>query len=152
MPTSQRPYLLRALHEWMSDNDLTPQLVVDASRPGVQVPAGFAEDGRIILNVSWSATGRLELGNEEIRFEARFGGVSHRVHVPVEAVLGIFARENGQGLVFAAELPEPAADPAAGDPAVGDPAAGADGPPPGGPEPPDPPRPPPSRPSLKVVR
>ena len=92
MPTSQRPYLLRALHEWMSDNGLTPQLVVDVSLPGVQVPAGHAEDGRIILNVSWTATGRLELGNEEIRFEARFGGVSRRVHVPVDAVIGIFAR------------------------------------------------------------
>ena len=145
MPTSQRPYLLRALHEWMSDNGLTPQLVVDVSLPGVQVPAGHAEDGRIILNVSWTATGRLELGNEEIGFEARFGGVSRRVHVPVDAVIGIFARENGQGLVFAAEAPASAADDATA-------AADVDHQPAGGGEPPDPPRPPLSRPSLKVVR
>ena len=141
MPTSQRPYLLRALHEWMSDNGLTPQLVVDVSRPGVQVPAGHAEDGRIILNVSWNATGRLELGNEQIRFEARFGGVPQRVHLPVDAVIGIFARENGQGLVFTAE-PAAASDDAT---AVEKPSGDGD-------EPPDPPRPPPSRPSLKVVR
>lgn len=149
-PTSQRPYLLRAMHEWMSDNGLTPQLIVDVSRPGVQVPAGYGEDGRIILNVSWSATGRLELGNDEVRFEARFGGVPHRVCVPVAAVIGIFARENGQGLVFEAGQLAPGADDAAAD-ANADPrehaAAGA-----GEQEPPDPPRPPPSRPSLKVVR
>lgn len=137
------------MHEWMSDNGLTPQLVVDTTLPGVHVPAGHAEDGRIILNVSWTATGRLELGNEEIRFEARFGGVSQRVHLPVDAVIGIFARENGQGLVFAAEAPASAADDAAAAPAPdGDmqPADGADA------EPRDPRRPPPSRPSLKVVR
>lgn len=142
--TSQRPYLLRALHEWMSDNALTPQLVVDVSRPGVQVPAGYAQEGRIILNVSWSATNRLELGNEEIRFEARFGGTPHPVQVPVAAVLGIFARENGQGLVFAAEPPAEAPEEG-----VAGPAAVPDA---GGGEPPDPTRPPPSRPSLKVVR
>lgn len=133
------------MHEWMSDNGLTPQLIVDVSTPGVQVPAGHAEDGRIILNVSWSATGRLELGNEEIRFEARFGGAPHRVRVPVEAVIGIFARENGQGLVFAAETPASAADDAT---APGDIASQ----PPDDAEPPEPRRPPPSRPSLKVVR
>jgi stringent starvation protein B len=144
-PTSQRPYLLRALHEWMSDNGLTPQLVVDVSRPGVQVPADRAEDGRIILNISWTATGRLELGNEEIRFEARFGGVPHRVHVPVDAVIAIFARENGQGLAFAEEPPASTADDAVA-------ATDVDKPPAGSGEPTDPQRPPPSRPSLKVVR
>jgi len=119
------------MHEWISDNGLTPQLIVDTSRPGVEVPAGYAEDGRIILNVSWSATARLELGNDEIRFEARFGGTPHRVRVPVDAVIGIYARESSQGMIFA---PEP--DPAGGD----------------GDEPPDPSPAPPARPTLKVVR
>ena len=99
-PTSRRPYLVRALHEWMTDNGQTPHLVVDAALEGVSVPQGYAKDGRIILNVSWQATQGLKLGNEAIEFSARFGGVSHHVHVPTRAVLGIYARETGQGMLF----------------------------------------------------
>ncbi len=99
-PTSRRPYLVRAMHEWMTDNGQTPHLVVDAVAQGVTVPQGYTKDGRIILNVSWQATQGLKLGNEAIEFSARFGGVAHHVHVPTPAVLGIYARETGQGMLF----------------------------------------------------
>lgn len=99
-PTSRRPYLVRAMHEWMTDNGQTPHLVVDAAAQGVSVPQGYAKDGRIILNVSWQATQGIKLGNEAIEFSARFGGVTHHVHVPAQAVLGIYARETGQGMLF----------------------------------------------------
>jgi len=91
------------MHEWMTDNGQTPHLVVDASEAGVQVPSGYTKDGRIILNVSWQATQGLKLGNDEIEFSARFGGVSHHVLVPTRAVLGIYARETGQGMLFQEE-------------------------------------------------
>ncbi|WP_460834310.1 ClpXP protease specificity-enhancing factor [Lysobacter humi (ex Lee et al. 2017)] len=98
--TSHRPYLLRALYEWIADNALTPHLLVDASRPGVQVPRHAVKDGRIVLNVAQRAVAGLEMTNDSIRFSARFGGVSHAVHVPVGAVLAIYARENGQGMAL----------------------------------------------------
>jgi stringent starvation protein B len=88
------------MHEWMGDAGFTPHVVVDAVRPGVEVPAAFVKDGRIVLNVSGSATQGLRLGNEAIEFDARFSGVVHHVRVPVGAVLGIYARETGEGLVF----------------------------------------------------
>lgn len=97
---SRRPYLLRAMHEWMGDAGFTPHIVVDAARAGVQVPAAFVKDDRVVLNVSMAATQGLSLGNEAIDFDARFAGVVHHVHVPVGAVLGIYARETGEGLVF----------------------------------------------------
>ncbi|AWV06655.1 ClpXP protease specificity-enhancing factor [Lysobacter maris] len=103
--TSHRPYLLRALYEWIADNDMTPHLLVDATRAGVQVPAHAVKEGRIILNVAARAVSRLEMGNELISFSARFGGVSHSVLVPIEAVLAIYSRETGQGMA----LPEDAA-------------------------------------------
>lgn len=96
----QRPYLLRAMHEWMSDTGLTPHLLVDASLDGVQVPQQHVENGKIVLNVSYSATRNLELGNDQVSFEARFAGTPHRVFVPIVAVVGIYARESGEGLVF----------------------------------------------------
>ena len=135
MPKSppKRPYLVRALHEWMSDAGLTPHLVVDATAPGVRVPERYVEDGRIVLNVSHGATQALVLGNERIAFQARFGGTPHAVEVPLPAVLGIYARESGEGLVF------PTDEYATGD---------APGPTPDEP----PPAPPPARPSLKVVK
>lgn len=102
--TSHRPYLLRALYEWIADNGMTPHLLVDATRAGVQVPAFAVKDGRIVLNVADRAVSRLEMTNEAIRFSARFGGVSHAVHVPVAAVLAIYARENGQGMALPDEL------------------------------------------------
>lgn len=98
--TSHRPYLLRALYEWIADNGMTPHLLVDAVRPGVQVPTHAVKDGKIVLNVAERAVTRLEMSNDVIRFSARFGGVSHPVSVPVGAVLAIYARETGQGMFF----------------------------------------------------
>jgi stringent starvation protein B len=88
------------MHEWMLDNGLTPHLVIDATKDGVSVPEGQVSDGRIVFNVSHSATRELVLGNEDIRFEARFGGVPRSISIPVAAVLGIYARETGQGMIF----------------------------------------------------
>ena len=102
--TSHRPYLLRALYAWIADNDMTPHLLVDASRPGVQVPAFAVNDGKVVLNVAARAVSALEMGNEAIVFTARFGGVSHSVWVPVTAVLAIYARETGQGMSLPDEL------------------------------------------------
>lgn len=99
-PSSRRPYLVRAMHEWITDNGQTPHLVVDASVAGVEVPAASVQDGRIILNVSWQATEGLKLGNEAIEFAARFAGRSQAVRIPEQAVLGIYARETGQGMLF----------------------------------------------------
>jgi stringent starvation protein B len=98
--TSQRPYLLRAMHAWITDNGHTPYLVVDATVDGVDVPQAYVRDGKIVLNVSYTATSSLELGNDAVVFQARFGGMPHRVHVPLGAVLGIYARESGRGMVF----------------------------------------------------
>lgn len=113
--TSTKPYLIRAIYEWILDNDMTPHLVVDVRYPGVQAPKEFVEDERLVLNLSPSAVRALILGNEQIEFNARFGGVARDVYFPVEAVLGIFTRENGQGMVFpelAYPLPgEPAPEP-----------------------------------------
>ena len=106
-PTSRRPYLVRAMHEWMTDNGQTPHLVVDASVDGVEVPAGYVKEGRVVLNVSWQATQGLKLGNDLIEFSGRFGGASHHVRVPGRAVLGIYARETGQGMLFQDEEGEP---------------------------------------------
>jgi stringent starvation protein B len=101
--TSHRPYLLRALYEWIADNGLTPHLLVDATKPSVQVPRHAVKDGRIVLNVAERAVAGLEMTNDTIRFSARFGGVSHAVSVPVSAVLAIYARENGQGMALPPE-------------------------------------------------
>jgi len=103
--TARRPYLLRAFYEWLLDNQLTPHLVVDINLPGVLVPLEYARDGQIVLNIAPRAVGNLELGNDEVRFNARFGGVPRQVTVPVAAVLAIYARENGAGTMFE---PEPA--------------------------------------------
>lgn len=103
----RRPYLLRALHEWISDSGETPHIVVDAAAEGVVVPRQYVKDGKIVLNVSFTATQVLKLGNEAVSFEARFSGTSFAVYVPVRAVLGIYARETGQGMIF----PEGDADP-----------------------------------------
>jgi stringent starvation protein B len=136
---SRRPYLLRAIHEWICDSDCTPHIVVDAGMPGVDVPRQYIRDGKIILNVSWSATGQLEIGNDELSFSGRFGGASVLVKVPVEAVLAIYARETGQGMIFADDEGGPAPTPPEGARPEGAPA-----------EPP--PKPAGSRPKLKVVK
>nr|WP_202841114.1 ClpXP protease specificity-enhancing factor [Luteimonas saliphila] len=101
--TSHRPYLLRALYEWISDNGMTPHILVDAQSPGVRVPAHTVKEGRVVLNIADRAVAKLELDNEAVRFTARFGGVSHPVVVPVSAVLAIYARETGQGMALPEE-------------------------------------------------
>ena len=98
--SSRRPYLLRAMHEWISDNMQTPYIVVDANEEGVEVPREHVEDGKIILNVSYSAANVLELGNEWVMFQARFSGVSQSITVPVSAIYAIYSNETGQGLIF----------------------------------------------------
>lgn len=99
----RRPYLLRAFYEWLLDNQLTPHLVVDVTLPGVRVPMEYARDGQIVLNIAPRAVGNLELGNDEVRFNARFGGVPRQVEVPMAAVLAVYARENGAGTMFEPE-------------------------------------------------
>ena len=101
--TSSRPYLLRALYEWIVDNQLTPHLLVDAMQDNVLVPVQYVEDGRIVLNISSHATHELQLGNEAVSFNARFSGKDTAVYVPMAAVMAIYARENGQGMMFADE-------------------------------------------------
>ncbi len=103
----RRPFLLRAFYDWLLDNQLTPHLVVDVTQPGVNVPMEFARDGQIVLNIAPRAVGSLELGNADVRFNARFGGVPREVFVPIAAVLAIYARENGAGTMFE---PEPGLD------------------------------------------
>lgn len=98
--TSHRPYLLRALYEWIAENGMTPHLLVDAMQPSVQVPLSAVKDGKVVLNIAGRAVTRLELGNEAVTFTARFGGVSQAVMVPMAAVLAIYARETGQGMAL----------------------------------------------------
>lgn len=107
---SSRPYLLRALYEWIVDNNCTPHILVAAEYPNARVPAGYAKDGQIVLNISPSAVRYLEMGNEVLTFEGRFGGVAQSLYVPVGAVLAIYARENGQGMAFDQEDAETAAE------------------------------------------
>ena len=114
---SSRPYLVRALYEWILESACTPYVLVDATAPGVEVPTQFVKDGQIVLNLSPSAVTQLVIGNDELRFRGRFGGVATDVVAPIRAVLGIYARENGQGMVFEAERPEPPPD-GGGDPPV----------------------------------
>lgn len=98
------------MHEWMTDNGHTPHVVVDAELDGVEVPLQYVQDGKIILNISYAAAHNLDLGNQEIGFEARFSGTAHRVRIPMLAVLGIYARETGQGMIFSDSEVEPASD------------------------------------------
>jgi stringent starvation protein B len=100
---SNQPYLLRAFYEWIVDNNLTPYLVVDANYPGTQVPDEHVLDGQIILNISPASTGKLKMGNIEVTFNARFGGIPRNLVIPCKAVLAIYAKENGAGTVFTAE-------------------------------------------------
>lgn len=97
---SSRPYLLRAFFEWIVDNETTPYIVVNADYLGVTVPRDFVENGRIVLNISPMAVRDLELANEHVKFNARFGLASHDIFIPVRAVTAIYAKENGRGMVF----------------------------------------------------
>jgi len=94
-----KPYMLRALHEWCVDNNLTPHLIV-AVNAQTRVPMAYVKDGEIVLNINYSATKDLHIDNDSVVFSARFGGVSQNIYVPMSAVRGIFARENGQGMFF----------------------------------------------------
>ena len=105
--TSSRPYIARALYDWILDNDCTPYILVDAARNGVEVPREFIKDGQIVLNVSPSAVRALHMGDDIITFDGRFGGEALTIVVPLDALMAIYARENGQGMVFEVE---PAAD------------------------------------------
>ncbi len=102
--TSHRPYLLRALWEWIADNGMTPHLLVDATQSGVRVPSHTVKDGKVVLNIADRAVSRLEIGNDFVTFSARFAGVSHPVSVPVPAILAIYARETGQGMALPEDM------------------------------------------------
>ena len=123
--TPSRPYLLRGLHEWIVDNGLTPHLLVNAEGEGVMAPLQFAEGGRLVLNISYTAVRGLSLGNDAVAFEARFAGTPMQVHVPISEVLAIYARENGRGMIFTAEDGD-------GDPPPSDGGDNGDGPGPSG--------------------
>ena len=156
--TSTRPYLIRALYEWCTDNGCTPYIAVLVNEQ-VQVPREYVKDGEIVLNISFDATTGLQLGNEFIEFKARFAGTARDILVPVSQVVAIYARENGQGMAFPMVIAETAE---AGDPARGLQPVGAELKPvqltrvasePSGEEP-EPPRPvtPGTRPALKRVK
>lgn len=127
---SSRPYLLRALYEWMLDNDATPHLMIDESVNGVQVPAGYSQDGILILSISPSAVKELSLTNTDVSFTARFAGKPEQIWLPMSAIKGVFSKETGEGMQF---LTEPGGPPAE----VEDPTT---------------PEPPKSGPGLRVVR
>jgi stringent starvation protein B len=135
--SSHRPYLLRALVEWINDNGMTPHIMVDAGVPGVQVPASAVKEERVVLNVAERAVMRLHIDNETVSFTARFAGVSFPVSVPISAVLAVYARETGQGMALPDDIP--GADLSSDD---------DDTPPPSAPEPP----PAGKRPFLRVVK
>nr|WP_237739902.1 ClpXP protease specificity-enhancing factor [Rheinheimera nanhaiensis] len=108
--TANRPYLLRAFYDWIVDNNCTPYLVVDATVHGVKVPMQFVQNGQIVLNTAPTAVGNLQLGNDAVTFSARFGGQPFALYIPLNAVLAIYARENGAGTVFTLEEDEDDAD------------------------------------------
>lgn len=157
--TSTRPYLLRALHDWCTDNGFTPYIAVHVDAR-VQVPMEYVKNNEIVLNVGFEATSGLKLGNEFIEFKARFGGSAREIVVPVDHVVAIYARENGQGMAFPAPTDAPAGsspEPAgAAAPRAGLRLASADAdtePAAAAPEPPeDPPHPPGPRPALKRIK
>ncbi|MEH6470733.1 MAG: ClpXP protease specificity-enhancing factor [Halopseudomonas sp.] len=107
--TPSRPYLIRALHEWITDHQHTPYIVVDAGVNGVDVPKDFVSDGQIVLNISMTAVQQLSLDNDAVSFSARFGGVPMQVYVPAIAVMAIYSKETGQGMSFGREpgAPQP---------------------------------------------
>ncbi len=126
-----QPYLLIAYYEWMIDNDWTPQILVDASHPQVDIPKQFANDGKIVLNIAPGAVGDFHMGHDAISFKARFSGSSIGIYVPMNAIMAIYTRENEKGIMFSPEMYEGEA--------------------PQGPDD-EPPKPPKGRPSLKVVK
>lgn len=126
--SSNRPYLVRAMYDWITDNGLTPYLMVDAEAPGVQVPAFSVKDGKVILNIAMRAVEALDLGNDRVRFQARFSGASHALSIPLEAIEAIYAQETGQGMMLPPD--EPGTPPAAPlESSASTPATGGDEPP-----------------------
>lgn len=124
--TSLKPYLIRAIYEWIVDNNLTPHLLADADSSDAVLPLAFVEDGKIVLNIRPEAVHGLSLGNETIQFNARFAGKPMQIMVPIEAVLAIYAKENGKGMIFDHEEHDDA--------------------------PPPEKKPPPGRPNLRIVK
>jgi stringent starvation protein B len=139
--TSHRPYLLRALVEWIADNGMTPHLLVDATQAGVQVPASAVKEGKVVLNIAERAVVQLHIDNHSVSFTARFGGVSFPVMVPISAVLAIYARETGQGMALPDDGHSPGPDDDGGDDGAGPDSPGDDDTPV-----------PPKRPHLRVVK
>ena len=101
MMTPSKPYLIRGLYEWLLDNEVTPYVLVDTSSEAVMIPKGIATDGKVVLNLSPGAIQQLEMTNEHLSFSARFSGVAQDVYCPMSSVLAIYARENGEGMMFA---------------------------------------------------
>ena len=101
--TSTRPYLLRAIYDWLLDNQLTPQLLVNANMPGVVVPPQYVKEGKIVLNIAPAAVRAFKMDNFQVEFNARFGGAPYDVNVPVRAIEAIYSRENGKGMIFPPE-------------------------------------------------
>lgn len=99
--TPNKPYLIRALYEWLVDNDATPYIMVDTTQSGVDIPAGIAKDGKVVLNVAHRAVQGLQIDNEYIAFTARFSGVSQNLYIPIQAVMAIYSMEDGEGMMFA---------------------------------------------------
>ena len=131
--SSNRPYLLRAIYDWITDNNLTPYVLVDATVNGVKVPPQVVKNGQVVLNLAMRAVANLDLGNEWISFQARFSGASQAIHVPVRAVLALYAQENGQGMMFPADdeggdQPPPVSGPDGSPPAPASTDAGDDKP------------------------
>ena len=109
--TSSVPYLIRAINEWILDNQYTPYLIVDATMEEASVPLEYVKEGQIVLNISPSAIRDLVMTNEHVMFNGRFGGVAHEIYVPISAVLGIIAKENGEGMWFPREEESPQPEP-----------------------------------------
>lgn len=101
--TSSKPYLVRALYEWILDNDTTPYILVDTGSDQVLIPPGIANDGKVVLNLAPQAIQNLEMTNEHVSFSARFNGVAEDIYCPIGSLLAIYARENGEGMMFPAE-------------------------------------------------
>ena len=101
--TSSKPYLLRALYEWILDNETTPYILVDAGCEGLSIPAGIADDGKVVLNLAPQAIQNLDIADTYVAFSARFNGVSEDIYCPLGSLLAIYARENGEGMMFPAE-------------------------------------------------
>ena len=115
-PTSTKPYLVRAIHEWCTDNGLTPYLAVSVNEQ-VQVPKEHVRDGEIVLNIGALATDKLQIGNDEITFQARFSGRIHQILVPMDRVIAVYAKETNNGMAFPADdSPPPTPPPTAGRP------------------------------------